>query len=125
MLKIGSSLLTVECLIFIGCIILARPIISKTLTIQLPITLAKAIAPSPLLTLWKDITISGAHVPNATIVKEIKILDTFNFKAKEEAASTKISEDLTIIKKPSNNKIISKISFRYQIPLLYYNIFRL
>lgn len=48
--------------------------------------------------------ISGAQVPKETIVKAINILGTFNFKARELAASTKISEALIIRIKPAIKK---------------------
>ena len=113
----GNSFLTVACLTLIGLIKLASPIIKKTFTIELPITLAKAITPSPLATLLKEIATSGAQVPKETIVRAINILGTLNFKAKDEAASTKTSDDLMIITNPTNKIIISKsISSLLSIP---------
>lgn len=60
--------------------------------------------------------ISGAQVPKETIVKAINILGTFNFKARELAASTKISEALIIRIKPAIKK---RISMLYQLPLYF------
>ena len=109
----GNSFFTVACLTLIGLKKLASPIIKKTFTIELPTTFAKAITPSPFATLLKDIATSGAQVPNDTIVNAINILGTLNFKAKDEAASTKTSDDLMIITKPTNKIIISKSIIHY------------
>ena len=104
----GNSFFTVACLTLIGLIKLASPIIKNTFTMQLPITLAKAITPSPSTILLKDMATSGAQVPNDTIVKAINILGTLSFKANDEVASTKTSDDLIIIANPTNKSIISK-----------------
>ena len=78
------------------------------MTIQLPITLAKAILPLFAATLLKEIATSGAQVPNETIVNAINILGTLQSKAIEEAQSIKTSLALIIKINPINNNTISK-----------------
>ena len=62
-----------------------------------------AILPLPAEILLNDIAISGAQVPNAITVSAITILGIFKLFATEHAASTKISENLTIKIKPIIN----------------------
>jgi hypothetical protein len=101
--SIGNSCLTIFFLILIGEIKEATPMINKTLTIQLPIALAKTIPVLLLANALKEIATSGAHVPNAIIVKAIIDLGIFNFKARDDEASTKISDAFNIKTNPINN----------------------
>lgn len=107
--NIGSSFLMVLCFILMGFVKAASPIIKKTLTIQLPITLAKAIVPFLARTLLKEMATYGAQVPKETIVRAINILGTLHFIAMDEAPSTNISLAFIIAIKPINKKITSNI----------------
>ena len=108
--SIGSSFFTVSCFTFIGCSNEASPTIKKTFTIQLPITLAKAIVPFLLATLVNEIAISGAQVPNDTIVRATSILGTLHFIAMDDALSTKVSLALMITIKPITKNIYLSIN---------------
>lgn len=105
----GNSFFIVVCLIRKGFIIAPNPIIKNTLTIQLPITLAKAIVSLLEAILLKEIPISGAEVPKATIVRAISILGTLHFIAKAEAQSTRTEVALIITIKPKIRKNNSKL----------------
>ena len=108
--SIGSSFFTVSCFTFIGCSNEASPMIKKTFTMQLPITLAKAIVPFLLATLVNEIAISGAQVPNDTIVRATSILGTLHFIAMDDALSTKVSLALMIAIKPITKNIYLSIN---------------
>ena len=107
--NIGISFFTVWCLTLIGLTIAAKPIIKKTFTIQLPMTLAKAMVPFFAITLLNDIATSGAQVPKDTMVNAINIFGTWNFEAIDDAASTRTSLALIIMIKPIIKNINSSI----------------
>ena len=104
--RMGSSFLTVSLLTLIGQNSAPIPISSKTLIMLLPMTLPSNMSVEPDANELIDTASSGALVPNATMVRPIKVLETLKLVAMDEAPSTSQSAPLIRITKPIINSII-------------------
>ena len=110
-IQIGISLRTVSLRIMSGRITAARPKISSTFKIFEPITLPSTMSVCPDDNAFNEIASSGADVPNAIIVRPIKVFGTLKFDAVDDAPSTNQSAPLINRTNPAiNNTICSAIS---------------
>ena len=104
--RMGSSFLTVSLLTLIGQNNAPTPMSSKALIILLPITLPSNISVEPEANELIETANSGALVPNATMVRPIKVLETLKLVAIDEAPSTNQSAPLIRMIKPVISSII-------------------
>ena len=102
----GSSLETVSFLTRIGWMMAATPMRSRTLMMLLPMTLPRRMSVLPLMRDENETASSGAPVPNATMVRPMRSLETLKLAATEEAPLTSQSAPLMRTTKPTMSAII-------------------
>ena len=107
--RMGSSFLTVFLLTVIGQIRAPTPISSSILMILLPMTLPSSMSVEPEARELIETASSGALVPNATIVRPIRVLETLKLVAIDEAPLTSQSAPLIRMVKPIIRRAICRI----------------
>ena len=107
--RMGSSFLTVFLLTVIGQIRAPTPISSSILMILLPMTLPSSMSVEPEARELIETASSGALVPNATMVRPIRVLETLKLVAIDEAPLTSQSAPLMRMAKPIIRRAICRI----------------
>ena len=115
--KIGICFRITSGSILKGLMRMATPKMTRILVMLLPMTLPNSRSVFPDKWELKEIAISGADVPKATMVKPIMVVDILKFRAKEADPSTKKSAHLIRIMKPRmanpifNNTSINTLTY--------------
>ena len=123
MIRNGKSLLIISFLTVKVPINVEIPMTAKMLKILLPIILPTISAVLLFETIVRDVEISGALVPNATMVNPTITADIFKLYAILLAPSTNMSALLTMIANPKISKKISVIGSISNSPnLLYFKV---